>query len=371
LIVHCPVSKFRTSAESFPLTCPLTGAPLEFTEFLDFDPNRIDPALPGQWRYRTWLQPYDQTDSFITLGEGWTPLLQGRWGARDVLWKLDSNMPTGSYKDRGVSVMVNWFRHYGFQTVMDDSSGNAGASLACYAARAALHARIFVPAAAPEPKKSQISIYGAELVEVEGPRSLVAAAAAAALSHEVGYASHAAHPAFLLGQMSVAWEIWEQLGGRAPAWLAGPAGNGGLMLGAWRGFELLARSGLIAALPKLLVVQAQGFDPLHKAFEGDYQTVTPIPSPPAPSVADGISIVDPARGQSLLTAIYQSMGFAASVNDDAILSAQREMAGLGFFVEPTSAAVCAALTRHMDMLADGDDIVVILSGTGLKNPPLV
>ncbi len=371
LIVHCPTSKFRTSAESFPLTCPSTGDPLEFTDFVAFQPDLIDPSLPGQWRYLPWLQPYQQAESFITLGEGWTPLLKGRWCDRNVLWKVDSDMPTGSYKDRGVSVMVNWFRHYGFQTVMDDSSGNAGASLACYAARAELHARIFVPAAAPGPKKSQIAIYGAELVEVEGPRSLVAAAATAALSHDVGYASHALHPAFLLGQMSVAWEIWEQMGYRAPTWLAGPAGNGGLMLGAWRGFELLAKSGLITELPRLIVVQAQGFDPLHKAFEGDYQTVNPMPNPPAPSVADGISIVDPSRGQSLLTAIYQSRGFATSVNDDDILAAQREMAGLGFFVEPTSAAACAALTRHIDIIDEAEDVVVILSGTGLKNPPLV
>lgn len=353
------------------MTCPHTGDPLEFTDLPEFRREQIEPDLPGQWRYRTWLRPYNLNDDFISLGEGWTPLLPGSWGERPVLWKLDSSMPTGSYKDRGVSVMVNWFKHYGFETVMDDSSGNAGASLACYAARANLHARIFVPAAAPEPKKSQISIYGAELVEVEGTRALVAAAAAAAMSHEVGYASHALHPAFLLGQMSVALEIWEQLGHRAPQWLAGPAGNGGLMLGAWRGFELLARSGAIDELPRLLVVQARNFDPLHKAFEGDFQMVHPIPSPPSPSVADGISIVDPARGQALLTAVYQSRGFTTSVDDDAILDAQRVMAGKGLFVEPTSAATCAALTNHAEELSEAEEIVVVLSGTGLKNPPLV
>lgn len=371
MIVYCPTSNFRTSAESFPLTCPHTGDPLEFTEIPDFESSSIDSSQPGQWRYQKWLQPYKRSDSFITLGEGWTPLLEGRWGQCKVHWKLDSNMPTGSYKDRGVSVMVNWFLHHGYQIVMDDSSGNAGASLACYAARADLHARIFVPAAAPEPKKSQISIYGAELVEVEGPRSLVAAAAAAALSHEIGYASHALHPAFLLGQMSVAWEIWEQLGGRAPSWLVGPSGNGGLMLGAWRGFELLAQSGLVQELPRLLVAQTQGFDPLHKAFEGDYHLVKALPSPPSPSVADGISIVDPARGQSLLSAIYQSKGIATCVSDDEILMAQREMASMGFFVEPTSAVACAALTQNADLFDGTQDVVVILSGTGLKNPPLV
>ena len=145
--------------------------------------------------------------------------------------------------------------------------------------------------------------------------------------------------------MSVAWEIWEQLDRRAPAWLIGPAGNGGLLLGAWRGFEMHARAHLIGALPRLLAVQAFSFAPLHKAYERGGQTVTAIPSPPHPSVADGISIIDPARGASLLTAIYQSRGFTTTVTDTDILAAQRQMAARGFFVEPTS------------------------SGTGLKNLP--
>ena len=115
-------------------------------------------------------------------------------------WKMDADMPTGCYKDRGVSVMVNGFRHHGYRTVMDDSSGNAGVGLACCAARVHLHARIFVPADAPQPKKSQIAIYGAEWVKVEGPRFL-AAAATANQSLDMGYALH---PAFLLGRMSAA-----------------------------------------------------------------------------------------------------------------------------------------------------------------------
>ena len=369
LFVHCPTSDFQTSADSFPLTCPHTGAPVEFTDLQPFDPNRIDPTLPGHWRYRRWLQPFSPQSEFLTLGEGWTPLLPDDWQGREIGWKMDADMPTGSYKDRGVSVMVNWFRHHGYQTVMDDSSGNAGASLACYAARANLHARIFVPADAPQPKKSQIAIYGAELVEVEGPRFLAAAAATANQSPEMGYASHALHPAFLLGQMSVAWEIWEQLGRRAPAWLIGPVGNGGLLLGAWRGFELLARSNLIDALPRLLAVQAFSFAPLHKAYERGGQTVTAIPSPPHPSVADGISIIDPARGASLLTAIYQSRGFTTIVTDAEILSAQRHMAARGFFVEPTSAAASAAVAKHAADFEPDATIVAILSGTGLKNPP--
>lgn len=370
MFVHCPSSRFRTAADSFPLTCPLTGAPVEFAGMPQFDPGRIDPARPGHWRYLTWLQAFPAADDIITLGEGWTPLLTDQWQGREIRWKMDSHMPTGSYKDRGVSVMVNWFRRHGFHTVMDDSSGNAGASLACYAARANLRARIFVPKDAPEPKKSQIAIYGSELVEVEGPRYLAAAAAAAAQNREVGYASHALHPAFLLGQMSVAWEIWEQLGQKAPDWLIGPAGNGGLMLGAWRGFELLYHSVQIPSLPKLLAVQAESFDPVFRAFVDDRSTVEPIQSAASSSAADGISIINPARGNSLLTAIYQSQGLSTTVTDAEILAAQREMAASGLFVEPTSAAASAAFTKHVNDIAPDAVVVIILSGTGLKNPPL-
>ncbi len=333
------------------------------------DTRHIATAEASQWRYSSWLRGVLSIKEIITLGEGWTPLLTNEWQGHTIHWKMDSHMPTGSYKDRGVSVMVNWFVQNGFHTVMDDSSGNAGASLACYAARANIHARIFVPIDAPEPKKSQIATYGAELVEVEGPRHQAGAAAAAAQSREVGYASHALHPVFLLGQMTVAWEIWEQLGGRAPTWLVAPVGNGGLMLGAWRGFQLLAQSGLISELPRLLVVQVVDFDPVCRAFVEDNPRIVPIQSAPESSIADGIAIINPARGDSVLTAVYQSDGLATTVNSDQILQAQRDMALCGMFVEPTSAAVSAAITQNIKRFQADDVVVGILSGSGLKKPP--
>ena len=369
MIIQCPTSSFQTSATSFPLTCPYTGAPLEFTDFRKFDSSLIAQSVASHWRYRPWLRELLPADDIITLGEGWTPLLSSTWQDRTIHWKMDSHMPTGSYKDRGVSVMINWFVQHGYHTVMDDSSGNAGASLACYAARAAIHARIFVPLDAPAPKKSQIATYGAELVEVEGPRHQASAAAEAAQSREVGYASHALHPAFLFGQMTVAWEIWEQLGGQAPTWLVAPVGNGGLVLGAWRGFQHLAQSGLIQNLPRLLVVQVAGFDPVYRSFVEDNPIVVPIQGAPDSSAAEGISIINPARGDSVLTAVYQSRGVATVVTNDQILQAQREMALGGIFVEPTSAATSAAITKHMDLFGADDVVVGILSGSGLKNPP--
>ncbi len=369
MIIHCPTSSFQTSATSFPLTCPYTGAPLEFTDFRPFETALIDQSIASHWRYWPWLRELLPVDDVITLGEGWTSLLSHTWQGRTIHWKMDSHMPTGSYKDRGVSVMINWFVQHGFHTVMDDSSGNAGASLACYAARADIRARIFVPADAPEPKKSQIATYGAELVEVEGPRHQASAAATMAQSREVGYASHALHPVFLYGQMTVAWEIWEQLDGQVPTWLVAPVGNGGLVLGAWRGFQLLAQSGLIQKLPKLLVVQVAGFDPVYRSFVDDNTSVVPVQSAPEFSAAEGIAIINPARGDSVLAAVYQSGGLATVVSNAQILEAQRDMALGGIFIEPTSAATSAAITKHIDLF-DADDVIVgILSGTGLKNPP--
>jgi threonine synthase len=288
-------------------------------------------------------------------------------------WKLDALMPTGSYKDRGVSVMVNWLAGLGAENLVDDSSGNAGASLACYAARAGLEATIYVPASAPEPKKAQIAIYGAELVEVRGPRSECALAAENATrgSRETAYASHAWHPAFVLGMMTLAWEIWEQMGRRVPQWIVAPVGNGGLMMGVWRGFQHLQKSGLTDTLPRLVGVQADPFTPVYDAFlrnDVDYE------DPPLlleTITADGIAISRPVRGHALVEVLNQSGGTAVAVSDVEIEDAHAQLARRGLFVEPTSATVAAALSKLGDTIGPRDEVVAVLTGLGLKRPPRV
>jgi threonine synthase len=289
-----------------------------------------------------------------------------------VLWKLDALMPTGSYKDRGVSVMVNWLAGFDVEVVVDDSSGNAGASLACYAARAGMDACIYVPSSAPEPKRAQVSVYGADLVEVPGPRENAALAARAATltNHETAYASHAWHPAFLLGQMTCAWEIWEQLDGRAPDWLIAPTGHGGTLLGAWRGFQHLQRAGLVDRLPRLVSVQAKPYTPFYEAFVNGWDRVQPR-SVRADISADGIAINQPVRDATLLAAIYLSHGIVLALEEEQIRDAHERLAGHGIFVEPTSATVAAALDELRDEIAPDETVVAILTGHGLKNPPSV
>ena len=370
MIVYCPTSGFRAAAGRRPLRCPITSEPLEYTELPPFDPEQIDPHLPGHWRYLAMLPVVAPGRELITLGEGWTPLLGDVWDGRAVFWKMDAFMPTGSYKDRGVSVMVNWLAGLDVEVVVDDSSGNAGASLACYAARAGMEAWIYVPESAPMPKRAQVAIYGADLIEVPGPRQNAAKLAKAVTQHnrDTAYASHAWHPAFLLGQMTCAWEIWEQLGRRVPDWIISPTGHGGTLLGAWRGFQHLQRAGLIDRLPRLAAVQAEPYTPFVEAFENRWDRVKPQ-IVEEPIAADGIAISHPVRDATLLSALYRSQGTVCVVNHGQIMQAQERLARRGIFVEPTSATVAAALEQLQSLIAPGETVVGILTGHGLKNPP--
>jgi threonine synthase len=369
VIAYCPTSNFRVPAEMAPLRCPLSGDPLEYTELPPFRPDRIDATYPGLWRYAAMLPVLAAGRERVTLGEGWTPLIRDAWRQRTIYWKFDALMPTGSYKDRGSSTLVNWLAGQEVETVVDDSSGNAGASLCCYASRAGLRALIFTPESAPEPKKAQIAIYGGELVEVPGPRDLCGQAAEAATrgSREAAYASHAWHPAFLLGMMTLAWEIWEQLGRKTPDWIVSPVGQGGLLLGIWRGFQHLQKSGQTQRLPRLAAVQAEPFTPIHDAFQQGTTTIAPLLLQEAIS-ADGIAIGAPVRGNAVLEAVRQSLGETVSVSEPEVMRAHLRLARQGLFVEPTSATVAAALHRLVDVIDPTETVVAILTGHGLKRP---
>ena len=369
MIAYCPRSRFSAPARESPLRCPLTGEPLEYQGLPRFDPGSIDQNMPGHWRYVAMLPVLQDGQRLVTLGEGWTPLIDDVWEGLPVFWKFEGLMPSGSYKDRGVSVMVNWLMGQGVRTVMDDSSGNAGASLACYAARAGLSARIFVPATAAEPKKAQISVYGAELVEVTGPRSAATHAAEAAQTGDAVYASHAWHPACLLGFMTNAWEVWEQLGKRVPDWVISPCGYGGLFLGAWRGFEHLYESGVIQRLPRMVAVQAEPITPIHEAFQNGWEDVHPRRQVVPHMLADGIAVERPVRSRSILSALHRSGGTTVAVTDAEVLAAHTALAERGLFVEPTSATVAAALTKLRHRFAAGETVLLNLTGLGLKKLP--
>jgi threonine synthase len=336
---------------------------------LDLEPGpgigRADivSADASLWRYRAGLALGGPPK--VTLGEGWTPLVTRHWDGVPVQFKLESQMPTGSFKDRGTAVMLNHLLEVGVGPIHEDSSGNAGSSIATYAAASGLRCRIYVPAAAPRGKIVQIAASGAEVRAVPGTRQAVTEAALAAID-ESFYASHNWHPFFIEGTKTLAYELWEQLGFTVPDNILVPTGYGSNILGLDRGFDELARQGEIARRPRLFAVQAENCAALAAAWAAgaaDY-----VPFAPGPTIADGIATVKPVRTAEVLSALRRSGGGVAAVPEGEIAPALKALGRLGLFVEPTAATAAAALTgflRNGTIRADQTTIVV-LTGHGLK-----
>jgi threonine synthase len=338
--------------------CPVCGGIVDLSQPLVFDPKRIDPHARGLWRYRhTFPLPADAAP--VTLGEGGTPLVAVEVAGRTVNFKLEFTQPSGSFKDRGMAVMFTALRAAGVAEVVEDSSGNAGAAFAAYAARAGIRARVFVPEAAAGPKRAQIAAYGAKIVAVPGPRSKAAEAALAAVQAGAHYASHVYNPIGLAGNATAAYEIWEQLG-RAPETVLLPVGHGTLFIGLHRGFLALRAAGLISRLPRLVGVQALACAPIWAVRRYGREGLAMVSE--AATLAEGIRVVRPMRGDAVLAAVTESGGDLVVVDEPAIQAGHNALARLGLYVEMTSAVVWEALAEL------SGDIVVILTGSGLKSP---
>lgn len=340
--------------------CADCGAPIYITNLPRFNANTIDTADWSLWRYGAMMP----STPALTLGEGMTPLVPVKLADGGILAKLEYLNPTGSYKDRGTALLVNHLLEQRVGSVVEDSSGNAGASLAMYAGAAGIMARIFVPKDAPTNKKRLIAL-NAQVVEVDGSRSAPTEACYAAARTSV-YASHAWSPFFIAGQMTCAWEIWEQMGREVPDAVICPVGHGGLFLGLARGFKALLDAGLIETLPRLYAVQAAASDPVVRAWESGAEDITP--GDEKPTVADGIVVREPVHGRELLQALRETNGMAIRVDEDAILSARDALVKRGHLVEPTSAVPLAALPTVREHLGNrgGERILLPLTGTGLK-----
>lgn len=340
--------------------CPVCASPLEIETLPPFDADAIRAREWSLWRYAAMLPTHRR----FSLGEGMTPLIPVNTGdGAPFLAKLEYLNPTSSYKDRGSAVLLNYLLGQDVEAVIEDSSGNAGASIAAYAAGIGMRARIFVPAAAPAAKKGMIARFGAEVVEIGGTRADVTTAVEAAAAGMV-YASHAWNPLFIAGQMTNAWEIWEQMSQRAPTAVVCPIGQGLLFLGLYRGFRALLDAGLIDRMPRLFGAQSAAYDPIVRAVEGGAEDVAPSGS--GQTVADGIQIARPLRGKAILAAMRETEGGAFRAGDQTILAAQTTLARRGLFVEPTSATAVAVLPQVRAVLDGPAEIVVPLTGNGLK-----
>jgi len=351
----------------FPLNAPVwrceCGGLLKVDSPVSFDIDRIASRPPNLWRYREAL-PIGSDEPVVSLGEGFTPLIEIDIGGRRVLAKLEYLFPTGSYKDRGAAVLVSKAVEIGVRHVVEDSSGNAGCAVAAYCARAGIACDIYVPEATSEAKLAQIRFYGARLHRIPGSREQTARAALAAAGHTY-YASHSWNPFFFQGTKTFAFEVCEQLGWRAPDTVIVPVGNGTLLLGCSIGFRELRDAGVIDRLPRLVGVQASNCAPLAEAF--DAREREPAPVNPEATLAEGIAIAEPVRGAEALAAVRESGGRFLRVGDDDTVAALREAGRMGLYIEPTAAATLAGVKAYCAAAPPAETIVTALTGSGLKS----
>jgi len=298
------------------------------------------------------------------MNEGFTPLEEIEFNGNRILLKVDYLFPTGSYKDRGATVLISKMKEWGVQKVVEDSSGNAGSAIAAYCAKAGVKCEIYVPQFTSPGKLIQIQAYGATLKKVEGSRERTAEKAVEAAS-KIPYASHCWNPFFLHGTKTFAFEVWEQMGWKAPDTLVLPIGHGTLFLGAYIGFKELKEAGRIKKIPKLVGVQSTACAPLYQAFKKGWREPRRILK--KETMAEGIAIAEPVRGRQILEVVGGTGGEILAVTETEIRVAQREMGRKGHFIEPTSAATVAGLKKYLRAKGRKEAIVSTLTGTGLKS----
>ena len=295
-----------------------------------------------------------------------TPLLPSRRSDTPFLFKLETLMPSGSFKDRGSAVLANALRKFGVREVVEDSSGNAGASLACYAARAGLDCEVYTPASTSAGKLAQITAHGARLVRVPGSRDDTARAVQEAAERRF-YASHNWQPLFVEGHEDARLG---DLGAASDSERPTPRDGGRAGKRAARGRSMRSvvwsRPARSSAMPRLYAVQADATAPIHRAFQAGAEDIAGVV--PGRSVAEGVATGRPIRRREILAALRESGGGTAVATDEEILAAQVDLAAEGLYVEPTAALPLAA-ARHLlanGQLRAGETNVVMLGGSGLK-----
>lgn len=361
LMVRCSNCGNRYPESGVQYRCTICGGVFDLLQLPAIDYSQTDPGSTGIWKYRHTFESYDILPE-ISLGEGNTPMVWGDVFGREVAFKCEYLNPTGSFKDRGSALLASFLLARGIKFAIEDSSGNAGASFSAYAARAGIKARIYVPDGTSGSKVKQIEMYGAEVVRVMGPRENAANAVRHMADTGHAYASHAYLPFNLPGYATLAYELVEQVK-QVPGTVVLPVGQGGLFMGLALGFQNLLQCSLISKIPVLIGVQALACAPLWAL--SSYGNVGFGISGQATTIAEGISVRYPVRGDSTIRACDKLGAKLYAVAEEFILPGRTKLAKMGFFVEPTSAVVWNALEQGINNWSD--PVVVILTGNGLKS----
>jgi len=313
----------------------------------------------GVWRYRDVI-PID-TRNIVSLGEGWTPIVERRVQGVNVIFKLEYLNPTGSFKDRGSTVVVTRALSLNVKSVAEDSSGNTGLSIAAYGSLAGLNVRVYVPSDIPESKKAMLELYGAKVI-LSGTRGDAARRVIEELGEDDYYIGHTWNPFFIEGTKTIAYEICEQLDWSLPDIVITPVASGTLLLGFYKGLMELYEAGLINSIPRIIGVQAEGYTPIYNSLYGRERKGGKS------SLADALRVPKPPRLHEIVSAIRRTGGDAIVVSDSEITIALGRLIRMGFLVEPSSATVLAALSKALNegIIDKGERVLLPLTGSGLK-----
>jgi threonine synthase len=327
------------------------------------------------WRYRDFM-PINDFSKIVSLNEGGTGLhlcqrLAKHLGIRQLYVKNEGENPTGSFKDRGMTVGVTKAVELGVKSVICASTGNTSASLAAYAAKAGLQCAVLIPSGKiAYGKLSQAMIYGAKVIQVRGnfDQSLDIVLKLSE-KHRSIYLLNSINPFRIEGQKSLGYEICDQLNQEAPDRIVVPVGNAGNISAIWKGFTEFHELGVVKSLPKMTGIQAAGSAPIAQAIKNGSDTIVPVAAPE--TVATAIRIGAPVSWKKAMNAIRESHGTAETVTDVEILDAQKTLARVeGLFVEPASASSIAGLKKLIENgdIDNNERVVCVTTGHGLKDP---
>jgi len=340
----------------------------------EMDRDALARRPSGVWRF-TELLPVLDPSRIVTLGEGGTPFLRSAGlaracGVRELWLKSDAANPTGSLKDRSITVSATKAVEFGYGVLACDSTGNKASSTAAYAARAGLGSVVFCPKDTPVPKMAQAVFFGARLIRVDGHYSQINAMyrRLIASGRVKWYDCGTDNPFRYEGKKTYAYEIAQDLGWRVPDRVLHPAAGGMSLVKTWKGFNELRTLGWVDRLPKMTVVQAARCAPIVDAWKRGLPRVAAIDK--QSTVASALAAADPGLlGDRALEAVRASGGAGIAVDEAEILDAVRRLGREGLMIEPSGAVTVAAVLRGVaDGSIDRDESVVcVLTGSGFKD----
>ena len=344
--------------------------------FDELKTGKVPPDVSGVWRYRELVLPDASASDVITYPEGNTPTLWraavAEWcGIDTLLMKHEGANPTGSFKDRGMTVAITQAKRIGASAVACASTGNTSASLAAYAAQAGLPALVLVPNGQVSlGKLAQTLAYGAHTLLVRGDFDDCLRLAREAAERCGVYLANSINPYRIAGQKTILLELLQQLGWRAPDWVVIPAGNLGNTAAFGAALREAAALGLIESMPRLDAVQASGAAPFAASYREEFRVRHVVQ---AETVATAIRIGDPASYSRAVRVIRETNGVVLDVSDAAILEAKALVDATGVGCEPASAASVAGVRRLVaeGVIRPGERVVAVLTGHILKDPGLL